>query len=86
MDISRKGPKGVHLKVHYMCKYMINFIISTQFAEALGLVVYIYPVEPNVCWLSAVTDSVLGEYMGDAKAPRRRHLVLKATFSCMKLQ
>lgn len=30
-------------------------------------VVYIYPVEPNLCDIHIVTDSILGEYMVDAK-------------------
>lgn len=30
-------------------------------------VVYIYPVEPNLCGILVVTDSILGEYMVDAK-------------------
>lgn len=30
-------------------------------------VVYIYPVEPNLCGTHIVTDSILGEYMVDAK-------------------
>lgn len=30
-------------------------------------VVYIYPVEPNLCGIHIVTDSILGEYMVDAK-------------------
>ena len=30
-------------------------------------VVYIYPVEPNLCGIHVVTDSILGEYMVDAK-------------------
>lgn len=30
-------------------------------------VVYIYPVEPNLCGVYVVTDSILGEYMVDAK-------------------
>lgn len=30
-------------------------------------VVYIYPVEPNLCDKVTVTDSILGEYMGDEK-------------------
>lgn len=30
-------------------------------------VVYIYPVEPNLCDETAVTDSILGEYMVDEK-------------------
>lgn len=30
-------------------------------------VVYIYPVEPNLCDYITVTDSILGEYMDDAK-------------------
>lgn len=30
-------------------------------------VVYIYPVEPNVCDKTTVTDSILGEYMVDEK-------------------
>lgn len=30
-------------------------------------VVYIYPVEPNLCDKVTVTDSILGEYMDDEK-------------------
>lgn len=30
-------------------------------------VVYIYPVEPNLCDQTTVTDSILGEYMVDEK-------------------
>lgn len=33
-------------------------------------VVYIYPVEPNLCGIHIVTDSILGEYMVDAKTSR----------------
>ena len=33
-------------------------------------VVYIYPVEPNLCGIRIVTDSILGEYMVDAKTSR----------------
>lgn len=43
---------------------------TTQPVQGLksGLaVVYIYPVEPNLCDETAVTDSILGEYMVDEK-------------------
>lgn len=37
--------------------------------QSLSLaVVYIYPVEPNLCDSVTVTDSILGEYMGDEKS------------------
>lgn len=34
-------------------------------------VVYIYPVEPNLCEKITVTDSILGEYMVDAKTSNK---------------
>jgi len=37
------------------------------FVERIHVVVYIYPVEPNLCERLTVTDSVLGEYMVDAR-------------------
>ncbi len=56
---------------------------SRAFIWNLCSVVYIYPVEPNVCFHSTFTDSVLGEYMDDAKTSafhiKPRHLLNATT-------
>lgn len=39
--------------------------------ERIYPVVYIYPVEPNLCEKITVTDSILGEYMVDAKTSNK---------------
>ena len=44
--------------------YKCNFSIFGWGLCAIP-VVYIYPVEPNLCDRSTVTDSILGEYMVD---------------------
>lgn len=43
----------------------LNFDCFVFICSGRPAVVYIYPVEPNLCDASPVTDSILGEYMVD---------------------
>lgn len=55
-----------------ICVFLLSAVFMKMFmrfrSQSLSLaVVYIYPVEPNLCDKVTVTDSILGEYMGDEK-------------------
>lgn len=55
-----------------ICVFLLSAVFMKMLmrvrSQSLSLaVVYIYPVEPNLCDKVTVTDSILGEYMGDEK-------------------
>lgn len=63
-----------------ICGFLLSAVfmkILMRFrSQSLSLaVVYIYPVEPNLCDKVRVTDSILGEYMGDEKTSIYCHLI-----------